>query len=170
MRKKLFVGLFSFFLLLDVLTKYYTCLYIPKMSRSHSSFPFGGIGIFGDFFGISFSLNHVENQGAPWGIFSAYSSLLFIARLLIIVALIFYVSYFNHIKARRFPVWLIITGAIGNVIDYVLYGHVIDMFYFVFWGYSYPVFNIADSMICSGIFILVLHSLFHRSKPSEMKA
>lgn len=170
MKKKFFVGIFSSLLLVDILTKYYTYLYIPKMSWSHPSFPFGGIGIFSNFFGISFSLNHVENLGAPWGIFSAYSSFLFVARLLIIASLVFYVSYFNRIKARQFPLWLIITGAVGNVIDYISYGHVIDMFHFIFWGYSYPVFNVADSMICSGIVLLILQSLFHRSEPSEMKA
>ena len=170
MKKKFFVSSLVLLLCADVLTKYYTFLYIPKMSWSFPSFPFGGVGVFENFLGISFSLNHVENLGAPWGIFSAHSKLLFFARVVIITTLIFYTSYFNKIKRRRFPIWLIITGAIGNVVDYLFYGHVIDMFHFVFWGYSYPVFNIADSMICVGIFSLVLQSLFEPKENSEMKS
>ncbi|MBU6446833.1 MAG: signal peptidase II, partial [Verrucomicrobia bacterium] len=55
-----------------------------------------------------------------------------------------------------FPIWLVVTGAIGNVLDYCLYGHVIDFIHFTFWGYSFPIFNVADSCITIGILTLLL--------------
>jgi len=50
-----------------------------------------------------------------------------------------------------FPFALILTGAVGNVLDYFVYGHVIDMLHFVLWTYDFPVFNIADSLITLGV-------------------
>jgi signal peptidase II len=41
------------------------------------------------------------------------------------------------------------------VLDYLLYGHVIDFFHFVFWGYSFPIFNCADSYITLGVLGLI---------------
>ena len=69
-----------------------------------------------------------------------------------VVALINFLIFFNKNKKFTFPLALIAVGATGNILDYYLYGHVIDMFNFDFWGYNYPVFNVADSAIFIGIF------------------
>jgi signal peptidase II len=50
---------------------------------------------------------------------------------------------------------LIIAGGIGNILDYFIYGHVVDMFHFILWGYSFPVFNVADASIFMGIVSLL---------------
>jgi signal peptidase II len=57
---------------------------------------------------------------------------------------------------KRIPIWLVLTGALGNALDYCLYGHVIDFLHFTFWGYSFPIFNIADSCIFLGVLMLIL--------------
>jgi signal peptidase II len=55
---------------------------------------------------------------------------------------------------------LILGGAIGNVIDRVLYGHVIDFLDFHWKGFGhFPAFNIADSAICIGAALFVLDEL-----------
>lgn len=142
-------------LLSDIGLKYYTFKNIAKMTWADTSYPFGGIGIFQNFLnGISFSLNHVENIGAAWGIFSSYSDYLFLARIFIVLGLTIYVLFFNSYAFRKIPLFLIITGATGNIIDFFLYGHVIDMFHFNFWGYTFPIFNLADSMIFIGVCLL----------------
>ncbi|WNK00025.1 signal peptidase II [Thalassospiraceae bacterium LMO-JJ14] len=61
---------------------------------------------------------------------------------------------------------LIIGGAIGNVVDRVQYGAVIDFLDFHVAGYHWPAFNIADSAVCVGAVILVLESLFTRGETS----
>lgn len=137
--------LLLFLLGLDVVTKILAQSLVPPLS--FSGYPFGGIGIF-SLGGITFSLNYIVNTGAAWGVFAGHSGLLFVLRMSIILALIFLVP-------KRFPIWLIVIGAIGNAIDYCLYGHVIDFLHFTFWGYSFPIFNIADSCISIGVVSLL---------------
>ena len=52
--------------------------------------------------------------------------------------------------------WLIAVGAIGNALDYCLYGHVIDFIHFTFWGRTFPIFNLADTYITLGAIWLIL--------------
>ena len=61
---------------------------------------------------------------------------------------------------------MIIGGAIGNVIDRLVYGHVVD-FLLVYWqNWFYPAFNVADSFICVGAVLLVIDSFTHK-KPAK---
>jgi signal peptidase II len=156
----------SFFLLLasDLVLKFCALKYIPKMTWFHTVYPFGGIGIFRDFHGISFSLNCVENTGAAWGIFSEHSDYLFIFRCIVVVSLILFAAFFNKQASRRIPLLLIISGASGNILDYMIYGHVIDFFHFNFWGYTFPIFNLADSMITTGVGVIFLQSFLSKKK------
>jgi signal peptidase II len=133
---------------LDITSKMIALRMVPPLD--FGPYPFGGIGVF-SFGGITFSLNYIINTGAAWGFFAGNSGLLFVLRVIVILALIF-------LARKQFPIWLIITGAVGNVIDYCLYGHVIDFLHFTFWGYSFPIFNIADSCITVGVFLLLLLS------------
>lgn len=139
----------------DLFSKYWIQNNLPLMNSY--SFPYGGIGVFKDFLGIEFSLVHATNTGAAWSLFSNYPTPLFILRIILISLLILYLikEKSNYLK---FPIALIIVGALGNLLDIFFYGHVIDMFHFVFWGYHYPVFNIADSAICIGVFLYLILS------------
>ncbi|MEM1283417.1 MAG: signal peptidase II, partial [Chlamydiota bacterium] len=119
-------------------------------------FPFGGIAVFKNFFGVDFSIVHAINRGAAWGILSQYQQFLLVGRIILIVMVVVYALFFNSNRSYDMPLALIITGASANVLDYFLYGHVVDMFYFIFWGYHYPVFNVADSAICIGVAWLIL--------------
>ncbi len=55
---------------------------------------------------------------------------------------------------------LIMGGAAGNLLDRVVRGRVVDFIYVHYYGWSYPVFNIADSAITIGVAIILLHSVF----------
>lgn len=154
-----------FFLFCDVLSKAYCYFYVPPMTSS--VYPYGGIGVFRDVLGIDLSINYVENKGAAWGVLSSYQQYLMYARMIIILCLLSYVSICKMPYVRRFSLAFITTGAIGNVIDYFIYGHVVDMFHFRFFGYSYPVFNIADSMIFLGVVILFIFSFFEKKKQTD---
>jgi len=160
----LVVGLVIF--LADMISKYLTHLYLPLMLRNWLLYPYGGIGVFKNFLGIEFSISHQINYGAAWGIFADYQVPLLYLRIALILGLVAYVLLFNKNSGYSIPLAMIIAGASGNVVDYFLYGHVVDMLHFVLWGYDFPVFNIADSAIFLGIAWLLVVSNLEKSSTS----
>ncbi|MBI5274101.1 MAG: signal peptidase II [Chlamydiales bacterium] len=162
-KRSLFI-LFVCIILIDVITKFSAKEFLPAMDWLHPSYPYGGIGIFEDFFGINFSLNYVENRGTAWGLFSSYFDSLLIGRTVLILFLCIYLVFVNKDKSKQVPLVMIIAGAVGNIIDCFVYEYVVDMIHFNFWGYSYPVFNVADASICLGAFILMIQTLLANRK------
>jgi signal peptidase II len=143
----------------DILTKYLTYQYLPVSNRFTLWYPYGGIAVFKNFLGIEFSINHTINHGAAWGILSEVQGFLLVLRMIMIAGLIGFLLFFNKHKSWTFPLTLITVGALGNVIDTFVYGHVVDMFHFVLWGYDFPVFNVADICITIGVSWLFVASL-----------
>lgn len=142
---------------LDLVSKIFANAFVPAILPKLFGYPYGGIPVF-DLWGVSFSLNTVVNSGAAWGMFQGHSGLLFLLRSLIIAGLVVYLVFYNKGKTPALPLWLVVTGAVGNGIDYLLYGHVIDFFHFCFWGHSFPIFNLADCYITLGVLGLLLLS------------
>ena len=147
---------------IDAALKAYTYHSIAPMRWSASFYPYGGIPIFQNFLGVDFSLNYVSNKGAAWGMFAGFQEYLLYFRFLIMGGILAYIFVKKLSFFTKFSLALVLTGAIGNVIDFFLYGHVVDMFLFSFWGYLFPVFNVADSAIFSGVALLLLHSLLEK--------
>lgn len=162
------IGTCVFFLLVDVLTKAYSYFYLPPLAWSTSIYPYGGIGVFQNFLGIDFSINYVMNKGAAWGVLASFQEYLLYARLLIIAGLLTYLFFGKMAYFKRFSLSLVTTGALGNVIDYFVYGHVVDMFYFVLWGYSFPVFNVADSIIFMGLCFVFFSSFLEKKRAGAL--
>jgi signal peptidase II len=160
----LLMGLACGILLLDFFSKAYIHSELPLNIFASPTYPYGGIGIFQNWHGIDFSIHHVANKGAAWGMLASFQDYLLYLRIFIIACMLGYLLFFKASRAYQCPFTLIIAGASGNVIDYFLYGHVIDMFHFTFWGYTYPVFNIADSAIFCGVVWLLFVSLFCSNK------
>jgi len=148
---------------IDQYTKAYTAQNIPVINAYDLVYPYNGIGVFENFLGIEFSISHVENRGAAWGAFSDHQVTLIYLRLALIVGLICYAVCSTKAKQWRIPLALIIGGASSNALDYFVYGHVIDMLHAVFWGYDFPVFNIADSSVFIGVTWISL-STFYTTK------
>lgn len=146
-------------LCLDILSKYFVHATLPMMGESLPIYPYGGIPLFQNFLGIEFSITHITNRGAAWGTLGGYQDYLLVARVLLIGAMIVYLTRLKGRPVMQLFLSLVICGALGNVIDYFVYGHVVDMFNFVLWGYPFPVFNVADSAVCVGIFGLIVMSI-----------
>lgn len=155
------IGLIVLFV--DFFTKAYVYYLIP-MSDFSLLFPFGGVGVFRDFLGIDFAISLAVNKGAAWGIFANFQTLLLVIRILVIVGMLLYLFFLNPKRAADIPLSLIIAGAIGNVVDFFLYGYVIDFFHFNLWGYHFPVFNLADTAITIGVIWLFFIALFHKQR------
>ena len=161
MKKALFSNLlFVLFLIgLDVATKQMALAWIPPMRGG--SFPFGGIALFENLGGVSCSLNLVGNTGMAWGFFSQFPQWLLAIRLAIIAVMIFFAVSARN--STRMALWFIIGGALGNSVDMILHGYVIDFFHFQLFGWSFPLFNVADSCITLGALFLIF---WPRKKPA----
>lgn len=151
----------------DFFTKSYVHNNLPLIYYAERVYPYGGIPVFQNFFGVNFSITHAMNKGAAWGMFAGYQHLLVYFRMAVIGGLLINFLFFNKVRFRDFPLMLIIVGALGNVVDYFVYGQVVDMFYFTFGSYSYPIFNVADSAIFCGVAALVLKSLWDKWFPKS---
>ena len=110
-----------------------------------------------------FNLVHVHNTGAAFSLFAdqpGWQRYFFLAIGLGASALMFYLMR----QTRGRPLFsialaLILGGAVGNVIDRALYGHVVDFLDFHLAGWHWPAFNVADAGITVGAALLVLDSL-----------
>ena len=148
----------------DMYTKYWVNLHIPRANHESQWFPYNGIAVFDNFLGIEFSIVHVTNRGAAWGILTDFQVYLVGLRILFIVGLALFLIFYNKNRLLLIPLTLVVAGAVGNIVDYFLYGHVVDMMKFVFWGYDYPAFNVADASITLGIVSAVIISLRHQKQ------
>jgi signal peptidase II len=144
----------------DQISKFLVFHYVPLVDSSAYWYPYGGIEVFRNLAGIEFSINYMTNKGAAWGMFGNYQLSLMLFRVGLIAGLCVYLFKYNEQKSWQIPLIMVIAGAIGNVLDFFFYGHVVDMFHFVLWGYDFPVFNLADSAISIGIGCLFILSLF----------
>ncbi len=100
-----------------------------------------------------FHLTYVKNTGAAFGIFQNQNMFFIISALIIIVIIAIYINIINK-KSIWFKLaaGLILGGAVGNLIDRIRVGYVIDYLDFRIW----PVFNLADSAIVIGAGIMIL--------------
>lgn len=113
-----------------------------------------------------FELTYVENKGAAWSILEN-QIWFFILMTVIILALIAYAFYRKMIytKLGQISLVLICAGAIGNLIDRITHGYVIDMFSFKL--INFPVFNVADICIVCGGILFVFYMMFQHDKYAE---
>ena len=105
-------------------------------------------------------LTRVHNYGAAWSSFSGMRWLLVAVTSLIVLAVLALLLR----RVVRHPLgvaacFLVVAGGLGNIIDRVRLGYVVDMFHFVFWP-SYPVFNLADICIVAGAILGAIYYLF----------
>ena len=106
-----------------------------------------------------FELTYLQNTGAGFSIFEGYGKPFFAVLTVIAMA----VMLWAYIKAKRpglqMSLALIFAGALGNFIDRMALGYVVDFFHFYIFGWSFPVFNIADICITLGFVFLVIDML-----------
>ncbi len=115
-----------------------------------------------------FDLVLVYNRGVSFGLFggapSWVTAALIIFAILLSVALCIWMWRADSLLLGT-ALGFVVGGAIGNVIDRLLYGAVVDFLDFHAAGYHWPAFNVADSAITVGVVFLILDSL--KSKPAE---
>lgn len=115
-----------------------------------------------------FDLTYVENRGAAWGVLSGRISILVIITVILIPIFVFCMlriyknkelldsSKLKRVSLLHFDLILLLSGAVGNFIDRIIKGYVVDFFQFTF--FDFPVFNVADCYITIGaVFFIVIY-------------
>lgn len=107
------------------------------------------------------SLTSVRNHGAAWSMLSGHGWLLLLIAFVALAAILWYFRSLTEGWCERYiAAFMVISGIFGNSIDRIWRGAVvdfIDVHYYDVW--RYPVFNVADIAICTGVGIFVLSSL-----------
>jgi signal peptidase II len=119
-----------------------------------------------------FNIIHVRNTGGAFGIFGGekggLGSILFVVVSVIAVGAIifFFIKIRETERTLALSFSLVLSGAMGNLIDRLRYGEVVDFLDFHLSTYHWPAFNVADSAICIGIGLMALELLIRDRKRS----
>lgn len=117
-----------------------------------------------------FHIVHLGNTGAAWGMFEGMS---FWLGLVAIAALGAILIFRRQLHLELLPVQisfgLLSGGIVGNLIDRMRHGYVVDFLDFHFGSFVWPAFNIADAGICLGVGIYLLYSFLHPTAIGEGK-
>jgi len=113
-----------------------------------------------------FRIVHVGNTGAAWGMFAG-KSIWLAALALVTLGAIF--LFRRHLELRRLVIQvsfgLLCGGIVGNLVDRLLHGHVVDFLLFYVGRYEWPAFNVADAAICTGVGLYLLQTFLERKSP-----
>jgi signal peptidase II len=113
-----------------------------------------------------FNLTFVVNYGFAFGFLNNPS----LNQIIVILVIFSIIAYFLYLLIKiqdqffRFSLILVISGAIGNFIDRILYGFVIDFIDIYLGSYHWPAFNLADSSITLGFILIMFNILFLNKK------
>lgn len=139
----LIIGLI--FVFIDQLIKY---MVLNNLSLGHS------IPIIEDFLYITY----IKNTGIAFGLFKNNNIFMIIVISIIIILLLYF--YYREKKKSlllNISIMFLVSGAIGNLIDRIIRGFIIDYINFTFW----PAFNLADSLVVIGSFLLGFYIIFY---------
>lgn len=150
----LWTFLILFIVVLDQVTKYLVNKYIEFGS---------GISIIEGFF----YLVHWRNKGAAWGIFQN-GRYFFMAITVVAIIVMLHLIYKSKDTFFKLSISLVMGGALGNFIDRVRIGSVIDFLDFHFWNYHFPTFNVADSFIVVGTIMLIYYIIFRYNEEKKL--
>lgn len=117
-----------------------------------------------------FHLTYVENRGAAFSLFSQFDSRWIFVTLAVVITIVIAIVLRKGLMQHALGNWslvLVAAGAIGNAIDRVVHGFVVDLFDFRL--IHFPVFNVADIFICVGGVLFVIYFLFLHKDDAQKK-
>lgn len=104
-----------------------------------------------------FNLTNVRNYGAAWSILTGSRIMLIIVTILIMIGLYYFFIRKEKLKKYEKVIYgFLYGGIIGNLIDRIFRGYVIDYLEFYIFGYNFPVFNLADILIVISMFFIII--------------
>lgn len=120
-----------------------------------------------------FNIVYVLNPGAAFSFLhdmnESYRRLFFITVTIIAIFVVLYIFAREKSKINTAGFALILSGAIGNLIDRIIIGKVVDFLDFYYKTYHFPAFNVADSCITVGVVLIIIDILFFSKKRDNNK-
>ncbi|OFI07565.1 lipoprotein signal peptidase [Clostridium acetireducens DSM 10703] len=106
-----------------------------------------------------FAFSYLENRGAAFGILQNKLLFLVVITLIVLIGIVYYIlKYKPTSNLLRIGLAFVISGAIGNLIDRVMYGFVVDFILLHYKNvYYFPTFNIADMLVSLGALLLAIY-------------
>ncbi|AIF43829.1 signal peptidase II [Virgibacillus sp. SK37] len=124
------------------------------------------ITIINDFFYLT---SH-RNKGAAWGILQGQMIFFYIITVVVIIGVVVYMQkYAKTNKILGISLAFILGGAIGNFIDRLFRHEVVDFFDFIIFDYDFPIFNVADSALVVGVFLIIITTILDERKERKEK-
>ena len=112
-----------------------------------------------------FDLVHVENEGAAFSILDGSKYILIVISIIIMFLLLKYIRDLKKISnLEGIALGLVLGGLLGNLLDRIVNSHVVDYLAFNFFGYHFPVFNLADIAITVGVVLLLITTIIKERK------
>lgn len=176
LKKFTFLGFAALILVLDQLSKWAVTQhmirpalgdsqisgFIDWMITSAPKLPFTQIEIL-PFFNIVM----VWNEGVSFGMLPGFGPWLLVGLSAVITIWFIIWLFMTNDLVQKLAIAMVIGGAIGNAVDRLRFGAVVDFLDFHAFGYHYPAFNLADSCIVLGVLILMIHALFFEKRFPE---
>lgn len=107
-----------------------------------------------------FYLTYVTNEGAAWSILDGSRLLLIFLAIIALIAIYLFFIKNKKLETIEYIIYgLLVGGIVGNLIDRVIYGYVIDYLDFYIFNYDFPIFNIADICIVISVCLLLLQTI-----------
>ena len=118
-----------------------------------------------------FSLTYVLNDGAAFSLFASRTYLLILIALLCLFFIIYELKSNLDDRILSIGYSLALAGLLGNFLDRLIDGYIIDYLSFKILGYNYPIFNFADILIVVGIIVVIIKEILkERGKRYEVRS
>ncbi len=111
-----------------------------------------------------FSLTYVKNTGVAFSMLEGNILFILLMSVIVVGVLIYFAKSKGNGRLEKICYSMILGGALGNFLDRIFYGYVIDFFDFTLFGFKMAIFNVADVLIVCGVFLLIVLEILKERK------
>ena len=111
-----------------------------------------------------FSLTYVKNTGVAFSMLEGNILFILLMSVIVVGVLFYFAKSKGNGRLEKICYSMILGGALGNFLDRIFYGYVIDFFDFTLFGFKMAIFNVADILIVCGVFLLIVLELLKERK------
>lgn len=111
-----------------------------------------------------FSLTYVKNTGVAFSMLEGNILFILLMSVIVVGVLVYFAKSKGNGRLEKICYSMILGGALGNFLDRIFYGYVIDFFDFTLFGFKMAIFNVADVEIVCGVFLLIVLEILKERK------